>query len=237
MSKENLINVNSLHLDFLRPLTHWRILDMKSLREENDYSYHPTSFGRLMSKLEKCNVIKSFKDPLSNKKFIYLSALGENLIGAKRKTALSDETTFHDSRVTQIVRELLCRDCFKGSELEHQIGNSSMAFVPDAVLKGEKNQVNFKLAFELELTRKSKERIKSKLSHYLGNGYYNYVLYMFCNEGVMNSYKRSLEENFNEDAFSRVILMNNQTIMSRNMKLSESFGYFKKKEVNLDDLF
>jgi hypothetical protein len=237
LSKESLININSLHLDFLKPLTDWRILDMQSLREECDYRYHTTSFEKLIRRLERSNIVKSFKDPLNNRKFIYLSTLGENLIGAKRKTSISEETMFHDSRVTLITRELLERSCFQRSELEHQIGNSSMAFVPDAALIGEKNGVSFKLAFELELTRKSKDRIKSKLSHYLGNDYYNYIFYMFCNEGVMQSYLKNIEENFNDDALSRVILMTNKTIMSRKMKLSESFGYFKKKEVCIDDLF
>jgi hypothetical protein len=226
-----------MHLSFLKPLEKWRILDLKSLREECEYCYHARSFERLIGRLEKFKVVKSFRDPLSKRKFIYLSNLGERLMGISSKGEVNEGTTFHDSRVSKMVRELLDRECFLASELEHQIGNRSQAFIPDAKLTGVKSGVKFNLAFELELTRKSKERIKSKVGHYLGNDYFDYILYMFCSDGVMQSYHRNIKEEFGVDAFNRVILMTNKSIMSQKMMLSESFGYFKNREVCIDELF
>ncbi len=236
MSQPDLLNINALHLNFLRPLELWRILDLKNLREECDYCYCPRSFERLIGKLQKCDVVKSFKDPLSNRKYIYLSKLGERLMGTKN-CEINSETMFHDSRVSQVVREFLKKECFIDFELEHLIGNKSQAFVPDAILSGVKKSIKFKVAFELELTRKTKERVKSKVGHYLGNSYYDYIIYMFCNKGVMNSYKKNIENEFGVDAFKRIILFNNESIMSRKMKLSDTFGYFKGREVCIDELF
>ena len=231
-----LLNINALHLNFLRPLESWRILDLKNLREECDYVYCARSFERVIAKLQKCNVLNSFKDPLSNKKFVYLTSLGEKLVGTKNGE-LNEETMFHDSRVSQVVRELLKRECFTEFKLEHQIGSRSMAFVPDAKLTGFKKGTTFKVAFELELTRKTKERVKSKVGHYLGNSYYDYIMYMFCNKGVMKSYKKTIEDEFGIDAFKRVILFTNESIMTRKIKLNESFGYFKNREVCIEELF
>jgi hypothetical protein len=236
LSNSSLLNINSLHLNFLRPLETWRILDLKNLREECDYSYNSRSFERVIVKLQKCNVVKSFKDPLSNRKFVYLSSLGEKLVGTKNGE-LNEETMFHDSRVSQIVRELLKRDCFIDFKLEHLIGAKSQAYIPDAKLTGIKKRIKFKVAFELELTRKTKERVRSKIGHYLRNSDYDYIIYMFCNKGVMNSYKKTIKDEFGEKAFDRVLLFTNESIMTRNMKLNESYGYFKNREVCIEELF
>lgn len=236
MGKENLLNINAFHLNFLRPLEIWRILDLKSLRLECDYAYAPRSFERMIAKLQRHNVVKSFKDPLSNRKFIYLSKLGERLLGASN-SELSEETMFHDSRVSMIVKELLSRECFLEFKLEHLIGNRSQAFRPDASLSGEKKGVKFRMAFELELTRKTKDRIKSKLCYYLNHDYYSYILYMFCNHGVMHSYLNIIKDQFEDSALDRVILLSSESLMSRKMTIENSCGYFKNKEVTIEDLF
>ena len=238
MSMPNFLNVNSIHLHFLAPLSKWRILDLKSLREEADYPLHPDGFAKNIRKLEKAQILKSFKDPWSRRKYIYLTPTGEKLVNdSGRPSSLSEETIVHDAKVSQIVRLLLERSTFQKVELEHEIKSGDIAKLPDSILYGKKGGVDFTMAFELEFTRKSKERIKDKIGKYLGSGYYDYVLYMFCSENVFKSYKNTIGENFGEQAFKKVMLFWNPTLMSKRIDLHSGGGYFKNKEVSFVELF
>lgn len=238
MSVPNYLNINSIHLQFLAPLAKWRILDLKSLREEVDYPLHPDGFAKNIRKLEKAQVLRSFQDPWSRKKYIYLSSEGEKLVNDTGKPlSISEETIVHDAKVAQFVRLMLERSTINEAILEHEINGKGLGQQPDAVLFGEKKGVKFSMAFELEFTRKSKARIKEKVSKYISSSYYDYVLYLFCSKNVFNSYQTTIRENFGEDAFRKVMLFWNPTLMSRKIDLNSGGGQFKSKEVSFEELF
>ena len=216
----------------------WRILDLKGLREEIDYPSHPSVFEKTIRRLEKAHIIKSFKDPWTNRKFIYLSDVGEKLVNdTGSPLAVSEETMLHDAKVAQFTRLLMERLTFTDVKLEHEIGERNSSWLPDAMLWGEKGGVKFTMAFELELTRKSKNRIREKIKKYLSSNYYDYAFYLFCSENVMKSYQQFITTEFGEDAFKKLLLFWNPSLMSRKMNINSGRGYFKSKEVNFNDIF
>ncbi len=167
---ENILQVNSLKLECLRPLGKWRILDLKSLMELLEGQTNYWSLQKTLKRLEKAKVIQSFRDPWTGKKMIYLEGLGNNLLGLEKKTCINNETLLHDSKVSIIVRQMLQFATLKEALLEHELSKKLFCvgdLSPDALLKGEKNGKKFTMAFELELTRKSNERVLAKAKHYL----------------------------------------------------------------------
>ena len=239
MSVPNSLNVNSIHLQFLEPLTKWRILDLKGLRDEIDYPSHRSVFEKTIRRLEKANVLKSFKDPWSNRKFVYLSQMGEKLVNdSGSPLSICEETIVHDAKVSQVTRIMMERRFFKEVTIEHQLsGKKNKGQQPDALILGSKDGTDFTMAFELELSKKSKDRIKTKIRGYLESGYYNYVFYMFCSSSIMKNYKGFIEEEFGKEAFRKLMFFWNPTILSRKLDLNKGNGYFKSKEVRFDEIF
>jgi len=238
MASPDFLNINSMHLQFLTPLNKWRILDLKNLREEIDYPLHPSGFEKTIRRLEKAKILGSFRDPWSRRKFVYLSENGEMLVNdSGRKIALSNETFLHDAKVSEFTKKLLETTFFTDVILEHQIREVGKGEVPDARLTGERKGVAFSMAFELEITRKSKDRIKAKINRYLQSDYYDYVLYLFCSKPIWEGYRRFIQEEFGERGFQKVMLFWNPTILSKKIDPNEGIGYFKSKEVKFDELF
>jgi len=73
-------------------------------------------------------------------------------------------------------------------------------------LKGERGIKNLGWPVELEITQKSFPRIEEKTKFYLGSSEYDYVLYLFLNEALLECYRKFLEEKFKEDALERFLL-------------------------------
>ncbi len=237
MNGLDILKINSIHLSYLTPLSKWKILDLKEMREEIDYPSHSTTFSRVIRRLEKAMVVKSFKDPYSKKKFVFLTEHGEKLVSSSSKSlSISDETMLHDAKVSQVSRMLLKRMYIESVLLEHEIGEKFKSQLPDALIQGRKKDVPFNIALELELTRKSRNRILDKVRKYINSSYYDYVLYLFPTENIYKSYKSHIEEEFGKEAFERVILIWNNSLLSKSLNLDWGKGYFKSKEVSFDDV-
>lgn len=240
---DNLLRVNSIHLELLEPLLKWRILDLKSIREKISYPLGKRNFEKIVSRLEKESVLESVTDPWSRKKFIYLTKFGAGLVdGSFYYPVMNKETIFHDAKVAEVVQKLMRNKCFSKFLLEHEINESreigrSVGEIPDALIQGRRRDVNFRLAFELELSRKSKSRIIAKVKRYLSTGYYDYILYLFCSDAIYRGYRKVLEEEFGADVFKRVMLLNNSTLLSTKFNIENSKGWFNGQEIFFNDLF
>ncbi len=237
---ENILLVNSIQLDCLRPLVKWRILDVITLMEENREQYSYKHFHKIISRFEKAKVVNSFKDPWTKRKVIYLEGLGRGLLGVDRTNAINSETLIHDLKVAQSIQSLLKGKIFHKALLEHELSRklfTSGELSPDALLNGVKNGKEFSLAFELELTKKSNERILAKAKHYLNSSNVNYALYLFCSENLYESYKRVFEEGLPEIWNSKILLFVNKTLMTKSFEMEKAKGVFQKKEVLFNEVF
>lgn len=236
-------HLNSLHLNYLTPLLKWRVMDLESLRKECLRVPKYKNFNRIIRNLEKKNILEGYRDPFSRKKFIYLSSKGEQQLSLKENpTALSKDTLIHDIRVSEIARELLSREWVDDVELEHQIHdkrNFKMDYkvIPDAILHLEKRGHKYRLALELELTRKNNQRLVEKIRQYKASNYYDYIIYIFPNSHLMERYSDVIKEKLGTDALKRIMFFYHENISGDALNLDAIHGVFSGKQVQFRDVF
>ena len=240
---EKITYANGIHLSYLHPLKNWRILDLQSMFELSEFPGSFSYFKRIILSLESKKVIKSFQDPYSLKKYLHLTQSGEEQVGAKEgHPSVADDTRLHDCKAIEICKAMLKMPTVKTIELEHQLVNRSnfrttYKVCPDALIYGERKGSKFKMAFELELTQKTKAKYIPKIDQYLESSAYDYALYFFHNPGVLESYKDNIKEAHGDKAFSKIMLASNTTLLSKNFDLIKTKITFQNKEVDIEELF
>ena len=196
----SLLSINALYLDYLRPLVKWRIMNLQSLQKESLYPIKYENFRRVIIKFEGQGILKGFKDPRNKMKYLYLTSLGEKLINLDgNPISVSESTLSHDSKVSELVREFMKLECIDSGELEHELVDkrnfrNNPSHIPDGIISGKTSDGRIKIAIELELSGKSKRRMREKLEFYFDNSFYDYVFFIFPNRTFLNSYKRIMEE-------------------------------------------
>ena len=224
---------------YLAPVSQWRVIDIPSAVKISPLNPNYSSFCRMVRQLEKGGVLKSYRKPGGGRKYIYLTPLGERLMGlGEAPTSITTETLLHDLRASELARELLSRGWIDSVSLEHELHNkrqfgSSGRIVPDAHLEGSKSGKRFKIALEVELTVKSHSRVEEKIRHYQSQSFYDYCLYFFP--------KISHLENFQEFVTTRIGPEVSKRLMcfcwDWGSPLNESKGYFKGQSMTLKELF
>lgn len=239
----DIINLSNVYLNYLTPLLKWRVMDLESLRKECASAPTYKSFHRIIRSLEKKNVLEGYRDPYSRKKFVYLSSFGERHLSLKENpTALSKSTLIHDIKVSEIARTLLDESWVDEIELEHQIQDKrsfkvNYKVIPDAILHFEKSGHRYRLALELELTRKNNQRLVEKIRQYLSTGYYHYVIYIFPTVALMNKYVEVISDKVGEEAISRIMFFCHENLSHDAGDLNAINGSFKGKEISFAKLF
>jgi hypothetical protein len=192
--------------------------------------------------LEKEKILQGYRDPHSRKKFVYLSSIGEGHLSLKENpTAISSETLMHDLKVSEITRCLQNEGWVDEVELEHQIHDkrnfkSSYNIIPDAILYLEKKEHRYKIAFELELTRKSNQRLSEKMQQYESSSFYHYVMYFFPSETLMQKYIAQAEEKIGKARMGKFMFFF-QPNLSSGQYLPESIkGIYQDREITLSEV-
>jgi hypothetical protein len=240
---EAIYPASGIQINYLEPLKEWRILDLKNLMKKARYERGYVGFTKILSNLEKKKLIGSFIDPFSRRKYLYLTNEGNQYLGGDcNSPAIRQDTLVHDSKMVVLVLELLKLESFYGFELEHIIKGSkefgtTYKICPDAIMLGDKGGTKFKLAVELELTRKSKNKYLTKIGQYLNSDYYDFVLYFFQSKGVMNSYRKHIVDRFGEDSNKRILYVLNENLLTKKFNFDDSVAYHKNKEGKLDAVF
>lgn len=235
-------NLNSLHLNYLTPLLKWRVMDVNSLRKEcfRATKYH--NFCRVIRNFERDKILEGYRDPHSRKKFVFFSSSGERLLSVKENpTAISNETVIHDSKVSEITHYLYSSGRVDDVELEHEIHDKRnfktvYKIIPDAILYIEKRGHKYKIAFELELNRKSNPRIVEKMKQYEDSTFYSYAMYLFPTKKLMETYIGLAEEKLGKASMSKFMFFYHPDISSGNHPLEEIKGELQGKEISLADV-
>ena len=193
--------------------------------------------------MEKRNIVKSFKDEYGKRKYIYLSEQGEKHFGVPGLT-FSDkrESIIHDAKLTELARSFSKLSCVREVILEHQLSIKRPELIvssidPDAVIIGTHNNVSFVLALELELSRKSKHRIKEKIDSFLGQNKYLYILYFFAYEGIYEFYKNFIVSTYGKKINGKIMFFCNEQLLSGDFILNKSLGYFDEGDCLLEEIF
>lgn len=235
--------MNGRHLNYLAPLLKWRVLDIEALRKEAIRAPQYKNFHRIIRVLEKKNILGGLRDPYSRKKYIYLTSVGEKLLSLKdNPTALSTETLIHDIKVSEVSRGFLEKGWAKEIELEHQIVDkknfmAEYKIVPDAVIHTEKDGFKYRIALELELTRKSNQRVIEKAKLYNATSIYHYVIYLFGHKSLLEKYKEIISDAVGSDGLKRFIFLFHEELTHEANKLDSITGYFKDKNIRIQDIF
>ncbi len=239
----NFIHLNSTYLNYLTPLLKWRVMDLESLRQESASELKYKNFHRIIRGLEKQNILEGYRDPFTRKKYVYLSNFGEKELGLQdNPCAVSRGTLIHDIKVSEIAKDFLERGWCTQVELEHELNDkrnfkTSYKIIPDALLHGQKNGVNFKMAMELELTRKNNQRVVEKARQYSNSTYYNYVMYIFSKKNLMEKYMAILNEALGKDGLLKFMFFSSNNLTG-NMKSFDGLeGVFKDEKTSIKKLF
>lgn len=240
---ENVHLVNSVHLSYLRPLLKWRIMDVRSLMKESELESNYHAFYRVIRELQSKKVLEGFRDPYSRKKYVYLSSRGESSLSLKENpTSVSENSLVHDLKVSEIARLFLLKGWVKEVQLEHEINDkkvflSTSKVNPDALFEGERKGKKFKISFELELTRKSKQRIVQKAIHYSESDYYDYALYMFSQESLVESYMETIREKIGSEKMNKFMFFYDPFLTTDKSFEFDPKGYFQGRKTSLGAIF
>jgi hypothetical protein len=231
----NLLNVNSTHLKLLAPLQKWRVLDLASLKSELNYKHSRQNFERVIKRLDKSDIIKSYTDPWSRKKFIYLTSFGADLIDGDCYDPSKDRGIyFHDGKIGELTRELIKKSSL--TSFNFPTGSHFKRSPIDVIFEGEINSTRFKLGFILKFVTKNIDNVATKTrDHFLTNSF-DYLLYYFCNKSSAQGYQKLLKQQLSSELFKRVMIFYNPTILSASFDLNLSRGYFKDREVMLSEV-
>lgn len=230
-------SVNSIHLSYLSPLLKWKIMDIRSLMGESNYPLGHSGFKKIIQRIEKLGVIAGLRDPFSKRKYIFLTGEGIKYLSGNAKLLIATEgSPLHDAKASEICRHFLTLPTVEKVTLEHEFSMQN-SVIPDGAINGKKNGVSYCVAFELELTQKSKSRIIGKVQSYFSSTDFDYLIYFFASKQLMNSYRNTIDEAISEPLKNRIMYFCNEQILSRDYSLAESAGYFKGSEVTLGKLF
>ena len=231
--------INPRHQEILSPLLKWKILSLKVLYIEAKFKKGLAGLYKAVQKLEREELLHSFRDSWSKEKFLYLGTKGHDFLGLVDCQRINPDQRFHDALAVKICKDLLEKGWANEVKLDFEMRESLNRFdyLPDASLfiKSEANEFN--LGLELELTQKTKERILSKFQFYAKSDRFHHVLFIFYRESVFKTYKELMKLNIDKELHKKFIFSFEENLSLKNYDLNEAQTYFNGENLSLKSLF
>jgi len=194
------MNIKSSDLELVESLEKWRIQGIQSLLEDSSYPNSYVSFCKKLLRLEKFGFIKKYLDKFSGKKYVFLTSVGKkHLAQSENYECIAEGHERHDLIAVSILRFF---EKFSGVEaclVEHEIKadqkyRAKNQLIPDGMLQVKTLSLESKtIAIEVEITRKSKDRIAKKYKQYLECKDIDIAFWFFSSPSVMKSYMKHFE--------------------------------------------
>lgn len=229
--------------EYLKPLLKWKILDTNSLQGLTDYKGSYVSFCKMMNHLQNQNLICWQTIIHRRKRVIYLTREAQKEILPNDPYFIDDRIIFHDAIVSNIVRSLLGKKYFHNCELPHEyLGKKNWNYAnilePDAILFGQNKGLSFKIAIEVELTQKSKDRITEKINTYIKSEFFDSVIYIFDKRNIFDAYinlVKGIQENspssiYNKGISQKIFLLFKEDLLKFPVDFSENPLFVNNKE-------
>jgi hypothetical protein len=226
------------YIEILNPLKKWRILSVQNLKQESGYQRSLSSFYKIISKLEKNQLIDSFINTWSNEKFLYLQPLGLKVLGDEKAILpVNRDTRYHDSICSKLALNFKSYAFVQNLYLDQEIPilYPLMEKTPDILIEGEKNN-RFRLAIEIELTQKNKTRVQEILKSYSESKVINNVIYITDKEVIFNSYQKYLNELQNQINSSKFIFIYEKDLNAKAINLLNMKAIYQGRDTNLKEL-
>jgi len=230
---------NPSHLQLIEPLVKWKILSLTFLNETSYLTREKNSnFYKTISKLESDGLLEGFIDPNSKEKYVYLTKMGNKTLGANQLTPVNDVNMYHDSFVSELGYLFSNFPFSKKVVIEHEIlqSNPMIGHRPDAYLEGH-HKNDFRMALEIELTAKSKERIRELFNYYQKTNFFNNALFIFGHKGTFDTYVRTLEEMTSSFEKQKFLMMYSPNLYRRKYNIFQVNVYHDGKLTTLGKLF
>ena len=132
---------------------------------------------------------------------------------------------------------------FHNCELPHEyIGkinwNYANILEPDGILFGENKGLSFKIAIEVELSRKSKDRIIEKINTYIKSEFFDSVIFIFDKRNIFDLYIRlvkEIQENspssiYNKGIGQKIFLLFKEDLLKFPLDFSDNPLFVNNKE-------
>jgi hypothetical protein len=231
--------INPRHLDILSPLVRWKILSLQDLYIESKFKKGLAGLYKAVQRLERDELLHSFRDSWSKEKFLYLGQRSHELLGLSDNQRINPEQKFHDALTVKITKSFLDKRWAKEAKLDFEMRETlnRYDYIPDAALFSKSEGYDFCLGLELELTQKTKERILSKLQFYSKSDRFNHVLFIFYREGVCRAYQQLIQLNIPKELHKKFIFVLKEDLSLKEFDLEEAQTFFDGKEFILKELF
>lgn len=228
-------------------LLKWKVVPLGILKEISDYTGTMGSFYRVINRLEKRKYIKTI--PYSGRsRLVYPTQELLRKIANNSSLGIYDDCLFHDGIVTIICDQFSKWETIKEIKLPHEYRKISLdrnVLEPDAVIFCEKDGDKFKVALEIELSRKSKDRVKNKFIQYVDSIFYDCAIYLLNNKSDFEAYQRMLceltgAENTkvrNQQILDKIILAFKDDLTGKNGRLYEANVLWKAERTSFNDIF
>jgi len=187
--------LNARREEIVAPLLDFGVIYLSDAMKLVKWNKSQGAFYRLITRMENDGIIKSKRYTNDNKKVIYLDK-DIHLALAPDTPYLSSEILYHDASLSSVFCKFLELKNVVACEKIHQ-GHRNYKFdtgvFPDGIVLSRNDEYTSRIAIEVELTRKSKERYIKKFDEYQSETTLKFVIFFFNSAGVFNSYRHELE--------------------------------------------
>jgi hypothetical protein len=219
----------------------WKILPLKYYDTFIENPKSRTSTYRLIEGMVKDGFANYVRVRNSNYKII----LPSKNLADYLKISVNLEQFDHDRVVSYVAAGFLKTPAFRYSDpvFEHEGDKFNFGLIPDVILSGKspKTGDEFKLAVEVEISRKSFDKIDKKIIRYIQDNHYDVVIYVFLSQELFDVFKKRLSQNENQNfrdvALSKIALVLVEDYLKFPEKIFESKCFFNSKEGVLGDFF
>lgn len=227
------------HYQLIEPLVKWKILSLDSLMELIHYKGGRSNYYKKITSLEQSEIIGSFIDNHCKQKYIYLKEKGMQHLGEQISTPINSANINHDALSSHFSFYISGLPFTKQVIMEHEIIKKypMIKHRPDALFECHCKALDIRLAFELELTAKSKERVLEIFSYYDCSNFFNNVLFVFNHEYVFNKYIKLLEESTFIKNKDRFIFQLADGLHKRIFSIEHNRVIHRSEEKTLADMF
>ena len=231
-------NINPNYLDLMMPLQKWKILSVENLKSLSGFPGNVWNFYKAIRKLEQMELLKGFVDGFTNQKFLYLGEKGFKALGVEKIVPVHEENRFHDAHLVRMLLQLKCLPFTEDVLLDQQIKKELplLKHLPDAIISGRRKE-KFLLAVELELTQKSKERVREAFSSYEASPYFNNVLYLFNRQTPYQTYQEVLKDYVEIRNKEKFLFLYEPMLTRRTYEILKSELTFKGRTTTLQEVF
>lgn len=220
------------HLSVLDEVGRWKVTSLKRLVENFSGSSSYRSIARYVSDLEKNALLKSFRGKQGTKN-LYLSTKGSAFVGyPSLYDKYSNELT-HDYLTSLVLQSALEFENFKSSKA---IYNDESNIIPDGLIFATKNEKEYILAIEIELTAKKKTRVINRFRKYLDSKEYPHALFLFNKDSVFKTYIEVLK-GVQSEGTRRIILGYDQNISKGKLNTNCENYFFNNELTSFDKIF